>query len=158
MNIAYEYRNIVLANRTTLDCPGLFALLHATLGGKAHKTHIRSCVERKSSCIYDHTAIKVCVIRMKPCCCSSPMCSDVWGEMRTDHSDQTSVEMDIALLKEQYNSIRDQQRRHTQVLCFKTGQTSCLDLHSANREHTLYIYSISTIITTRGKEKSKMHE
>jgi len=27
MNIAYEYRNIVLANRTTLDCPGLFALL-----------------------------------------------------------------------------------------------------------------------------------
>ncbi|KAG1944423.1 hypothetical protein F2P79_014741 [Pimephales promelas] len=61
---------------------------------------------------------------MKPCCCSSPMCSDVWGEMRTDHSDQTSVEMDIALLKEQYNSIRDQQRRQTQVLCFKTAQNS----------------------------------
>ncbi|XP_077075354.1 uncharacterized protein LOC143726635 [Siphateles boraxobius] len=61
---------------------------------------------------------------MKPCCCSSLMCSDVWGEMKTDHSDQTSVRMDIALLKEQYNSIRAEQRRQTHVLCFKTAQNS----------------------------------
>ncbi|KAK7123293.1 hypothetical protein R3I93_021642 [Phoxinus phoxinus] len=68
---------------------------------------------------------------MKPCCCSSLMRSDVWGEMRTD---QSSVRMDIALLKEQYNSIRDEQRRQTHVLCFKTAQYS----EEINSEHPVF--------------------
>lgn len=59
------------------------------------------------------------------CCCGSCLtCAEVWKERRKSFSadeDQSSMDirMDIALLKEQYNSIRDKQRRETQVVCFK---------------------------------------
>ncbi|XP_051971020.1 uncharacterized protein C9orf152-like [Xyrauchen texanus] len=56
-------------------------------------------------------------------CCSSATCADVWAQMRNSHSQEedqntTSVRMDIALLKEQYNTIKDKQRRETRVVCF----------------------------------------
>ncbi|XP_051543460.1 uncharacterized protein C9orf152-like [Myxocyprinus asiaticus] len=55
--------------------------------------------------------------------CSSVTCADVWAQMRKSHSQEedqntTSVRMDIALLKEQYNTIKDKQRRETRVVCF----------------------------------------
>lgn len=53
---------------------------------------------------------------------------------QSEEDELSSVRMDIALLKEQYNSIRDKQRRQTQVLCFKEGKKSCLDLCPADRE------------------------
>lgn len=65
---------------------------------------------------------------MLSCCCGSCVtCAEVWREMRKSFSsdeDQSSMDirMDIALLKEQYNSIRDKQRRETQVVCFKKGE------------------------------------
>ncbi|KAK9952906.1 hypothetical protein ABG768_016935 [Culter alburnus] len=64
---------------------------------------------------------------MWPCCCSSLTCEDVRGETRKFQSEEdelSSVRMDITLLKEQYNSIRDKQRRQTQVLCFREAQNS----------------------------------
>lgn len=65
---------------------------------------------------------------MLSCCCGSCLtCAEVWKEMRksfTEDEDQSSMDirMDVMLLKEQYNSIRDKQRRETQVVCFKKGK------------------------------------
>ncbi|KAF4095508.1 uncharacterized protein C9orf152-like [Onychostoma macrolepis] len=56
------------------------------------------------------------------CCCSYLACADVWGEIRTEEEDQSSVRMDIELLEEQYSSIREKQRRQTQVICFRKAQ------------------------------------
>ncbi|KAL0150641.1 hypothetical protein M9458_054058, partial [Cirrhinus mrigala] len=59
---------------------------------------------------------------MWPYCCPCLTCADVWEESRmfpTEQEDQSSVRMDIELLKEQYNSIREKQRRQTHVICFK---------------------------------------
>lgn len=85
---------------------------------------------------------------MKPCCCSSLMCSDVCGEMRTAHADQSSVRMDIALLKEQYNSIRDQQRRQTRVLCFKTAQNS-EEINGENLVDVLPVFQVKCSPSTQ---------
>ncbi|XP_016426090.1 uncharacterized protein LOC107754236 [Sinocyclocheilus rhinocerous] len=58
------------------------------------------------------------------CCCSYLTCADVCGETRTEEEDQSGVRMDIELLQEQYSSIREKQRRQTQLICFKKAQNS----------------------------------
>lgn len=65
---------------------------------------------------------------MLSCCCASCLaCPEVWSDKRKSFSadeDQSrmDIRMDIALLKDQYNSIRDKQRREPQVVCFKKGE------------------------------------
>ncbi|XP_073687236.1 uncharacterized protein [Garra rufa] len=53
-------------------------------------------------------------------------CADVWKKSRTfpseEKEDQSSIKMDIELLKEQYNSIREKQRRQTHVIRFRKEQ------------------------------------
>ncbi|XP_016326972.1 uncharacterized protein C9orf152 [Sinocyclocheilus anshuiensis] len=56
------------------------------------------------------------------CCCSYLTCADVCGETRTEEEDQSGVRMDVELLEEQYSSIREKQRRQTQLICFKKAQ------------------------------------
>ncbi|XP_067233780.1 uncharacterized protein C9orf152-like [Chanodichthys erythropterus] len=97
---------------------------------------------------------------MWPCCCSSLTCADVRGETRMFQSEEdelSSVRMDITLLKEQYNSIRDKQRRQTQVLCFREAQNSeemnktlvdvvpvCLRSPSASVQETLVEFVVDS--------------
>ncbi|KAK2870500.1 hypothetical protein QQF64_021519 [Cirrhinus molitorella] len=63
---------------------------------------------------------------MWPFCCPHLTCADGWEETGTlpseEKEDQSSVRMDIELLKEQYNSIREKQRRQTHVICFRKAQ------------------------------------
>ncbi|XP_059380172.1 uncharacterized protein C9orf152-like [Carassius carassius] len=61
---------------------------------------------------------------MCPCCGSYLTCADVWREIETEEEDQSAVRMDIELLEEQYSSIREKQRRQTQVICFKNAQNN----------------------------------
>ncbi|KAA0705109.1 hypothetical protein E1301_Tti019178 [Triplophysa tibetana] len=67
---------------------------------------------------------------MLSCCCGSSLaCPEVWSDKRKSFSadeDRSSMDirMDIALLKDQYNSIRDKQRREPQVVCFKKDVNS----------------------------------
>ncbi|XP_026057403.1 uncharacterized protein C9orf152-like [Carassius auratus] len=61
---------------------------------------------------------------MCPCCGSYLTCADVWREIGTEEEDQSTVRMDIELLEEQYSSIREKQRRQTQVICFKNAQNN----------------------------------
>ncbi|MCI4374101.1 hypothetical protein PGIGA_G00002160 [Pangasianodon gigas] len=59
-----------------------------------------------------------------PCPCDQLLKSAHFGEETSreheEHTDTTSLptNMDIALLKEQYNSIKDKQKRQTRVICF----------------------------------------
>lgn len=69
-----------------------------------------------------------------PCPCHQLLTSAHFGEEtrrerereREDHTDTDCVslptDMDIALLKEQYNSIREKQKRETRVICFAKGK------------------------------------
>lgn len=63
-----------------------------------------------------------------PCPCDQLLKSAHFGEQtrreQEDHTDTISLptNMDIALLKEQYNSIREKQKRETTVICFAKGK------------------------------------
>ncbi|XDV48067.1 hypothetical protein PO909_017564 [Leuciscus waleckii] len=91
---------------------------------------------------------------MKPCCCSSVVYSDVWGEMRTVQSEHSSVRMDIALLTEKYNSIRDEQRRQTRVLCFKTAHTS----EEINGEHLVDVLPVFQVKRSPSSTQTPVRE
>lgn len=70
---------------------------------------------------------------MASACCSHWPCDQLLqsahfreetGHKPEEHADTISLpkNMDIALLKEQYNSIREKQKRETRVICFVKGK------------------------------------
>ncbi|XP_066539748.1 uncharacterized protein C9orf152-like [Hoplias malabaricus] len=69
---------------------------------------------------------------MSPGCCPSSVClceesvirSGAGKEEETSDDETLNTSMDIALLKQQYNSIRDQQRRETRVVYFRKASNN----------------------------------
>lgn len=63
-----------------------------------------------------------------PCPCDQLLKSEHLGKEASDEQEELPdtaslpTNMDIALLKEQYNSIREKQKRETRVICFAKGK------------------------------------